>query len=262
MSATNTASVLAPQGPYAARNIVGPLLREAGLLFGAIAQGSSVAEARQLAMDGSLFPQRARSSRRRFWTAIHGRYVARQPDWVLRDMTANVAADPSRSESVSLLLLHFVLRDRLSFEFVTGPLWDQWSTNRGRVSVQAVLGFLDETQEDDQAAQPWKQATREKIASALLTSLRDFGLLRGARKKFLCRPPLPLSTVEHLLRLLVVAGARGRQVLDDHAWRVFLRTPSEVAHLLGELAQERRIRFEKAGSTVVLETPATWEESR
>ncbi|MDY0059355.1 MAG: DUF1819 family protein [Myxococcota bacterium] len=261
-STTPLPSVLAPRGPYAARNIIGPLLRETGLLFEALAQGRSVEEAHRAAMDGSLFPQRSRSSRKRFWSALHARYLVDQPGWAMQELVTRVGADPSSPESIGLLFLYFSLRDRISFEFVTGPLWGRWSASQGQVTPEAVLEFLDEIGEQGQSSHPWTEATRAKIASALLTSLRDFGLLRGARKKILCRPPLPLPTVEHLLRLMTAAGAKGRQVLEDPAWRLFLRTPAEVAHLLSQLAVEQRIRFEKVGRTVVLETPATWETSR
>lgn len=127
-------SVLAPQGPYSARNIVGPLLREAGLLIGALAQGKSVDEAHRLALDGALFPQRSRASRRRFWLALHQRYIAGQPDWAMQELVARVGADPSSPEAVSLLFLYFALRDRISFEFITGSLWERWSTGQGNFS--------------------------------------------------------------------------------------------------------------------------------
>ena len=105
----------------------------------------------------------------------------------------------------------------------------------------------------------WTESTRIKLAGSILTALRDFGVLEGQQKKFLVRPSLPLSTAEALLRMLVAEGCRGRQVLQDPAWRLFLLTEPEVAQSLAKFAQQGTIRFEKAGATVVLETPKEWE---
>jgi hypothetical protein len=61
--------------------------------------------------------------------------------------------------------------------------------------------------------------------------------------------------------VLITEGHRGRQILEDPAWRLFMLGPQDVAATLAKLAQEGRIRFEKVGPTVVLETPQAWEES-
>jgi hypothetical protein len=84
-------------------------------------------------------------------------------------------------------------------------------------------------------------------------------LLEGKQKKVLVQPPLPLATAEIILRILVREGFRGRQILENHAWRLFLLKESDVAQVLSKLAFDGIIRFEKAGTTVVLETPSAWE---
>jgi hypothetical protein len=42
---------------------------------------------------------------------------------------------------------------------------------------------------------------------------------------------------------------------------MFMLGPQDVAATLAKLAQEGRIRFEKVGRTVVLDTPKGWEKS-
>ena len=69
---------------------------------------------------------------------------------------------------------------------------------------------------------------------------------------------LPISTAEHVLRVLIGEGKRGAEILGDLTWRIFLCTPNDVADVLTRLSQTRRIGFERAGSHVVLHTPADW----
>ena len=50
-------------------------------------------------------------------------------------------------------------------------------------------------------------------------------------------------------------------MLEDTTWRLFMLGPQDVAATLAKLAHDGRIRFEKVGRTVVLQTPQVWEES-
>ena len=63
------------------------------------------------------------------------------------------------------------------------------------------------------------------------------------------------------MRLLYVEGKRGREVLQDSAWSLFMLTEADVVYVLSRLAQERRIGFERAGSTVVLLVPEGWSKN-
>jgi len=160
---------------------------------------------------------------------------------------------------VNAYYLLYALRDRLTFNFVTDFLWPKGYQSRPVVSRDDVLELLNQAAADEDQIERWMESTRTKLARSILTALRDFGLLEGKQKKVLVRPPMPLVTAEALLRILVVEGCRGREIIQSSTWRLFLLTESDVASTLAKLSQEGRIRFEKAGATVVLETPVEWE---
>jgi hypothetical protein len=169
------------------------------------------------------------------------------------------AQDP---EFTSLLYLLYALRDRLTYDFVTSELWLKGHRGRPVVSRNDVLDLLTSAALDQPQIDRWSESTRVKLAGSVVTALRDFGVLEGEQKKRLAQPPLPLSTATALLRILVAEGCRGRRALEDHTRRLFLITEAEVAQLLATLAGEGTIRFEKIGTTVVLETPAAWESDQ
>ena len=86
------------------------------------------------------------------------------------------------------------------------------------------------------------QAGRQyAFGSAILVFWKAF------RKSF-SWPSLPLSTAKHVLRILVAEGKRGREVLEDFTWRLFMLTEQDVATTLGNLAREGEIHFEKVGA--------------
>lgn len=247
-------------GPYSARNSSkGALIAEAGTIVDALRSGLSTDQARARAISGDLITQRARSTRERVWDAIHYMYLS-QPTWGLADLQAAYERGPQSREFLSLLYVHYALRDHLTFDFVAQVLWARWNTHQLAVAREDVLDLLDQASEAQPQIQRWAEGTRIKLAGSILTALRDFGVLAGKQKKTIVQPVLPLTTAEHLLRILVAEGIRGADVLRDPAWRLSFYREEDVARTLGQLAQERRIAFERVGSTVVLETPGEWSE--
>jgi hypothetical protein len=249
---------LRDNGPYNGRYITkGAMIAETGNLIGALTAGLPLADASARVLDGTIFPQRARASRSRMWDIISYAYLS-GPPWVLYDLQTAYQAGPQSREFTSLLYLLFVLRDHLTYDFVTQTLWVKWSAGQHDVSREDLLGWIDQAGEAQPQVMRLAQATRIRLAQNIITALRDFGLLSGAKKKTLVKPVLPPSTAERLLRILTLEGVRGAEVLRDPTWRLFLCREPDVADMLGRLAQAGRIRFEKAGDTVVLETPETW----
>ena len=182
--------------------------------------------------------------------------------WITALLAQKSARGTHDPEFTSLLYLLYALRDRLTYDFVTSVVWQKGHRGRPVVARNDVLDLLTSAAHEQPQIDRWSESTRVKLAGSVLTALRDFGVLEGKQKKFLVQPQLPLSTAAALLRILVAEGCRGRRVLEDHTWRLFLITEAEVAQLLARLAREGTIRFEKTGTTVVLETPAAWEGQR
>jgi hypothetical protein len=247
-------------GPYSTRNLAkGASIGDAGCVFEALQNGLDVQQVREQALSGTLLPQRGRSSRERVWASLHHRYLTHGVAWIIEALTQSYARGAQSPEFVSLLYLHYALRDHLTYDFITDSLWHKGHRTRPVVIPNDVLDLLDREAEAQPQTQRWAEQSRRKLANSILTALRDFGVLEGVRKKVLVRPVLPPDTAEHLLRILITEGRRGRRVLEDETWRLFMLDKQDVTTVLGKLAQAGRIRFEKVGTTVVLETPDIWE---
>ncbi|MBW3543523.1 MAG: DUF1819 family protein [Planctomycetes bacterium] len=244
-------------GRYSTRNTSkGALIEEAGRVFSALAKGNGMDETRKAAVSGALLSQRSRANRERIWTLIQQRYLL--SDWLTEQLIAERSDGAHNPEFIGLLYLLYALRDRLTFDFVTRVLPER---GEGKLVTRGdVLDWLKQCAPAEPQIERWTESTRVKLAGSILTALRDFGVLTGKQKKRVARPLLPLGVAEALLRILIAEGYRGRDVVVDPTWRLFLRTSPEVVATLAALAADGRIRFEKVGATVVLETPAEWEE--
>jgi len=244
------------EAPYQMSNIVGALVRESLAVLGALDDGAPLTEVREQALHGSLFHQRSWQTRRRFWHAVHARYLSHDRAWVVEELRRAAKAGPHDPTALGLLYIHFVLRDHLTRDWVLGPIWARWHDGAHRVVRDDVLADLDGLVGDLDLR--WTEASRKKLATSLLSALRDYGLATGVQVKHLRRPVLTSEVSAHLLRILVERGVRGGEVLVHPYWTLFFRTPDDVAAALASLAQLGTIRFERAGSTVVLET--SWSE--
>lgn len=253
--------IIRDHGPYSARNSSkGALIEEAGRVFTAIAEGQSIDDVRDQALRGALLAQRSRENRERIWSSIQQRYLVSSAPWLILELAQATRFGTQGREFISLLYLLYALRDRLTFNFITTVLWFKRGESRPVISRNDVIDLLRQAANIQPQIGRWSESTRIKLAGSILTALRDFGLLEGQQKKVLVRPLLPLATAEALLRLLIMEGHRGRQVVEADIWRLFLLSESDVALTLANLAQQGAIRFERAGSTVVLETPYEWEQ--
>lgn len=238
---------------YQTTNSRGALVSESLAVLEALATGRSVQVVRERALAGQIFRHRARLTRRHCWKAIHARYLASGASWILDDLMQVARRGPHDPSVLGLLYLHFVLRDPLTLDWVTGPLWERWRAGHSRLTRNDVHADIGRLVGDMDVR--WSESSRLRLASGLLSALRDFGLAKGVRVKTLTRPVLTPEVVSHLLRLLVERGTRGAAVVEHPAWRSFLRGPEDVIAELARLAQHQVIRFERSGTTVVLETP-------
>ncbi|HEY9651172.1 MAG TPA: BrxA family protein, partial [Coleofasciculaceae cyanobacterium] len=226
---------------------------ESYTLFSAVRNGLPLADVRASVVAGEVIQKRSYQTRRKIWDAISRRYLSVCAEWVGGSLAEASESGLQSAEYLSLAYLYFALRDRLVFDFVTQVVSDKWQRQATAIDRYDVLEFLKQQADEFPQINRWRESTLQKLASNALSSLRDFGVVRGIRKKYIQRPTIASETVFHLLCILMAEGLRGQAILSAPDWRLFLWSETEVASALSELAQKRWIRFERVGRTVILE---------
>jgi hypothetical protein len=242
------------RSPLSSRNSSkGALIEEAHAVFRAIDKGLPVAEARIAIRDGEVLRKASYETRQRILDALTHRYFWPGSDWSVEALAQAVRAGAKSPDFVSLAYLYFALRDRLTLEFVTGPVWERWRNRSTTVTQSDFQRFLEEQEDREPQIKKWRESTRVKLGQSILAGLRDFGLLRGVQRKQIQKPTIAPETTFHLLCILLAEGLDGRSIVEARDWRLFLWSEAEVAQALGELSQKRWIRFERTGRTAMLE---------
>lgn len=242
------------RSPFSSRNTSkGALVEEAHSVFSAINEGLTIKDARIAIRDGKILRKRSYETRQRILDSLTHRYFWPEGEWSVKSLAKATQTGVKSPAFLSLAYLYYVLRDRFTFEFVVGPVWERWRHRSTSVTQADMLQFLEQLAVEEPQVKKWRESTRVKLASNTLTALREFGLLRGRYSKQIQRPVIAAETTFHLLCILLAEGQDGRSIVEARDWRLFLWSESEVAQALGELSQKRWIRFEKSGRTVILE---------
>jgi hypothetical protein len=240
--------------PASSRNTSkGALVKETYAVFSTVHAGLPLSDVRQAILNAEVFQKTSYETRRKIWNALHHRYLLVCAEWIGQALAAATQEGRQSPEYLSLIYLYFALRDHLTFDFVTGPVWEKWTQKIIVLEQSDFLLFLEQQAERFPQIKKWRESTRHRLASANLTALRDFGVLKGVKKKRIQRPLIAAETVFHLLSLLRAEGLEGRALIEAPDWRLFLWSEADIASALAELAQKGWIRFEKAGRTVLLE---------
>ncbi len=242
------------RSPLSSRNTSkGALIEEVFGIFSAVRKELPLGEVRKATLEGEILRKSSFETRRKIMNAVSHRYLWPHSEWTAGCLAKATEGGVRSSAFVSLAYLYYVLRDRLTFEFVVGPVWERWRNRSTSLSSAEFLAFLEDQATKEPLIRKWRESTRNKLASNALTALREFGLLQGIYSKQIRKPATSPEATFHLLCVLLAEGLEGRSVVEAPDWRLFLWSESEVAHALGELSQMRWIRFEKSGRTVMLE---------
>lgn len=158
-----------------------------------------------------------------------------------------------------LCLLYTARANRLVRDSVTVLLRNAREEGRIALSVDAVIAFLRESDENGMMAHSWSPEVRKRVARVLLKVLTEFGFLtrrvRGARDIRHFRPH-PLA-IAYLALDLHFRGATDATVTSHSDWQLWVLDEPAVRDQLDELSRVGLWIFQAAGSVVRI----TWNVS-
>jgi len=188
-------------------------------------------ETRRALVDGALH-QRSRATRLTFAKRIAERLTRwNPPAWVLDDLVRYDQED--RLDALkAALLVHVCRQDFLLYTIVQRLVFPRWQAGERHLPVADVHRFFDDETPAHPEIERWAYATRNRLASNTLSTLRDYGLLRGTAEKEVVEPIVPPEAVQHLHRLLAAEGLTPGEINYHPDWKLWLWNPERVATVL------------------------------
>ncbi len=188
-------------------------------------------ETRRLLIAGAL-QQRSRATRVTFAKRILERLTRwNPPAWVLDDLV-RYDQEEQIDALKATLLVHVCRQDFLLFTIVQRVVYPRWQAGERQILAADVHRFLDEETPHHPEIERWAYATRNRLASNTLSTLRDYGLLRGANQKEIVEPIVPAEAAQHLHRLLAAEGLTPAEIAHHPDWKLWLWRPEHVAAAL------------------------------
>jgi hypothetical protein len=183
--------------------------------------------------------------------------LSRRFDPARRDLALTTLAKRNCPFEVwrAILLWHLTRNEFLVREFLINWLWNKFREGVIRVTPDAVMPFLAEKRIQSRLRKPWEPPTLRRVASGLLQTAEEFGLLKGRNPKEFVSFHIPEASFLYVLHALAEAEPNARRIVEAEDWRMFLMDPSDVEKELLRLHQFKRLHYEVAGSLAQLSLP-------
>jgi len=239
---------------WSARNSSkGALLLESVKSLQFLAAGHFLVELQRAIQEQDLLGKRTWEARRRYWSLISWRYLTPPDSAVVSALAALSSRGADDPILRGALYFHFCLADRLTFDVATDFLWTLQQQGREGINTAEVEAYIRVGAAAHPEVESWSSRTLNKLASSILSALRDFGRLAGGSKKRLVQPPLSDALLIYVCKFLSAEGKTARGILGALDFRLWGYTPQEIGARLAKLSQSGILRFEWGGDIAVLD---------
>lgn len=131
-----------------------------------------------------------------------------------------------------------------------------YRAGRSNITVAEVANWLGQQCSAGRAAGRWSSSTIIRLASGLLSTLRDFGLLEGVVRKQICPVFMPAEACALMSFLLYRDLSSGELVVNSPVWEAFYMTPFDVERGLIEASGLKLLQYNAAGRVIRIDYPA------
>lgn len=203
------------------------------------------------AREENIFGKASRSRVEDILQIFRERYLADPA--VARSLVCLVKGGFPYEALVPILYFFSAKADRLLHDVVTEVLRPMRDAGYAEITVQDLCRVLSHWVEEGKTYGKWSAGTVERVAHGVLTTLRDFGILHGIRKKVISSVYLPTKAFAFIAFELKRTGVPSADLLGHPAWGLFFLQSEGVERLFIEAHQERLLEYHAAGTAIRIE---------
>jgi hypothetical protein len=234
----NYNSTLAGKGAY---------LSETKIVLGQVAAGCSVDQARELVVEDNFLDYRTRHSRSTAWKEIFRRYFShREADHIVTLAHWVVGCPISTAVDLSLFY-EYCMVDDLLYDLTACCTYDLYQKARTTIDKTDVNEWLSRRGVEHPEVVDWSPATRQRLIGSYLSTIRDFGLVKGVQQKEFYKLYIPREAFVYALYHQKDRGIEGKAVIQSPDWRLFLLDEEDVIFHLEDAANGGFVHFRRAG---------------
>jgi len=230
----------------------GALLDETLTVLSQLDRGHSLDQVRAMVMDHDLLGKMTMNTRQSVWENIHARYLTNGDHAHI--LACMVVHAPDRQTERLVLFYELCRSSPILRDTTIYCLYPRYTAGYSSIDKSDVQGYFDDIAAEHPELTAWSPQTRDKVASNILTILRDFGLLERSQRKQFSRLYVPLPAFVYVLYRLAEDGlTTPQELLDLEDWRLFFLEPADVVTLLDEAAATGHCTFKHRGDIYSLD---------
>lgn len=224
----------------------GALLSDVKTVLREIDAGQSPDQMRQAVTKDDLLDRGTLQNRQTVWREITRRYISgRDPGHVAT--LARMAARCPNPAADLILFYEYCQVDALLYDLTARCTYDLYHSARTAVDQVDVNEWLSRQEATHPEIAAWSPATRNRLVSSYLATIRDFGLVTGAKQKEFHKVYVPREAFVYALYHQKERGMEGKALIGSTDWRLFLLSEREVIFLLEDAALGGFVHFRSAG---------------
>lgn len=158
-----------------------------------------------------------------------------------------------------VMYYYTALAEPIIYDFVTDYLYPRYLRGERAITIRNAEEFITDAIRAGKTEGQWNSDyTRYRVAAGLLSTLRDFGVLQGAKKsqdKTITPATLPVPAFAYLAFHIKRTEPSGERLVAHRHWRLFCLNGHGVEALLAEAEAEKLLTFQAAGSIMRIEFP-------
>jgi len=224
----------------------GALLHETLTVLREIDRGHAINEVRTMVVDHDLLGKMTMRTREAVWENIHARYLT---DGDHARVLARMVVHPPDRQTERLVLFYELCRSSPILRDTTiYCVYLRYAAGYSSIDKTTIHTYFDDIAAEHSELAAWSPQTRDKVVSNILTILRDFGLLKGLRRKRFSRLYVPLAAFVYVLYRLAEEGlTTPQQLLDLEDWQLFFLDSADVIAMLDEATAAGHCTFKHRG---------------
>lgn len=223
------------------------LIPETKIVLSEIAKGLTIEDTRKRVFDENILDKATIRSREKTFSAIKLRYLANQN---IDKNSFITLMNSKREEMIKNLILYYHLSkaESIVYDITTKCLFNKFKEGNLGITKADILGFLEAQFEKHPELIKWTAKTRIRVAEHYLAIMKDFGFLKGRKKKMFNVPYVPWEVVLYVVYDLLQKELSSRQIIGSEDFKLFFIEKEELIRYMEEGSRKGIVGFKYRGN--------------
>ena len=216
---------------------------ETKIILTELAAGSTYKDIEKKVLVDNILDKRTSRSREKVLSAVKLRFLS-NPYIKLKPWIKFVTSGISENSKNLAIYYHLCKSEKIVYDLTTKFLYEKFLDGRLRVSKNEVLDFLNNQKKSHLEMKKWTPMTTERVVEHYLAMLKDFGFLKGSKRKEFNVGYTPLEVIMYVVFCLLDEGKNIKQILKSEDFKLFfIDNKDEIVRYLEDAARKGIVDF-------------------